>query len=720
MTEPPLAWLPPVPLSAYGRQPVDTLPFPLAEPSARHFLRPRQALWQGLAALALADGDELLMPAYHHGSEVEAAAANGLVPSFYEGTDALEPDEAELETLVGPRTRGLYLIHNLGFPQDAARWRRWCDERGLLLIEDLALGWLATVGDRPAGSFGDLAVFGYYTMLGLPEGAAVLRPGGPAALGDPVALQAGWNEVAKKQVARLAMRLPLLSALRERMREEREYVPEEDFDLGDRESQPTAADFHLLPRLATAEVREERRANYQALLQRLSDLVPGPFTELTPGACPLVFPVDSDGRTELLARLAQNGIAALNIWSVPHPLLPEHDFPRAAERRARTIGLPVHQELRPRDLDRLVRVVRGSESVRRPVRLESAASLEGMRDNWNRLAERSGNVFASWEWSMTWYRHFGEGKPLLVTTCRDRDGRLAVILPLYLWSSRPLRIVRFLGHGPGDQLGPICASEDRSFASRCLRRTLSESPWNWDVFLGEELPGDEGWSSLLGATTLRRGKSPVVDLEGRSWETYLAAKSSNFRQQVRRRERRLAREHDLRYRLADDPARLSADLDTLFALHAERWPGEGSDFGGRREPFHREFATAALERGWLRLWFLELDGQPAAAWYGFRFAGVESYYQAGRGARWDDASVGFVLLAHSLREAAADGVREYRLLRGGESFKYRFADGDTELETLGLSRGVLGVTALSGISASGRSPLVRRALRPVLKASDLT
>ncbi len=74
--------------------------------------------------------------------------------------------------------------------------------------------------------------------------------------------------------------------------------------------------------------------------------------------------------------------------------------------------------------------------------------------------------------------------------------------------------------------------------------------------------------------------------------------------------------------------RLQDDLTVLFALHRARW-GEGSPFL-RFEAFHREFAAVALERGWLRLWFLELDDRPAAAWYGFRFAGVESYYQAGR------------------------------------------------------------------------------------------
>ena len=204
--------------------------------------------------------------------------------------------------------------------------------------------------------------------------------------------------------------------------------------------------------------------------------------------------------------------------------------------------------------------------------------------------------------------------------------------------------------------------------------------------------------------------SPTLSLES-GWEAYLAGRSSNLRQQVRRRERRLADRYVVRFRLASDPNRLHDDLTQLLALHLARW-GAGSAFT-RWEAFHREFATVALERGWLRLWFLELDGRPAAAWYGFRFEGVESYYQAGRDPGRSDESVGFVLLAHSIREAAHDGVREYRFLRGGEPFKLRFADEDAGLETLALGRGAKGGIAAALAAAGLRSDVLRSMLRRV-------
>jgi hypothetical protein len=134
-------------------------------------------------------------------------------------------------------------------------------------------------------------------------------------------------------------------------------------------------------------------------------------------------------------------------------------------------------------------------------------------------------------------------------------------------------------------------------------------------------------------------------------------------------------------------------MDTLFELHAARWGH--SAYADAHAGFHREFAALARDRGWLRLWFLEADGRTVAAWHGFRFAGVESYYQAGRDAAWEGPAVGSVLLAHSIRSALADGMREYRFLRGNEPFKYRFASHDPGLETIGIARGPVGDAALA-------------------------
>jgi CelD/BcsL family acetyltransferase involved in cellulose biosynthesis len=283
------------------------------------------------------------------------------------------------------------------------------------------------------------------------------------------------------------------------------------------------------------------------------------------------------------------------------------------------------------------------------------------------------------------------------------------ILPLYLWRGRPLRIVRLVGHHVGDQLGPICRPTDRGAVSEALTAALTR--FEADIFLGEHLPGDERWGALLGAKVLTRDASPTLHVDGASWEEFLASRSSNMRKQIRQQERRLAREHEIRYRLTTTHGELQRDLDTLFALHKSRWGSQSTTFS-RYEAFHRDFAACALDRGWLRLWFLEIDGQPRAASYGFRFAGIQSAYQAGRAPSWDKYSVGSVVLMQSIRDALEDGVSEYRFLLGAEPYKYRFATSDPGLETIGIARGVASRAALAAARVARRIRLLKDVISP--------
>ena len=329
----------------------------------------------------------------------------------------------------------------------------------------------------------------------------------------------------------------------------------------------------------------------------------------------------------------------------------------------------------------------------------------------------SGNIFATWEWASVWWRHFGAGRRPLTARVRSQ-GETVGILPLYIAFERPARVARFIGHGAGDELGPITAAGELAQsmavghrACSALLQTGADPELGWDVLLAERLPADRGCGAALGGRVLQRDASPVIDLEGQTWDDYLAGRSSNFRSQVRRKERKLLRDHGLRYRLSDRD-RLDDDLSALFTLHAARWGEESSGaLAGERVAFHREFAALAQQRGWLRLWVAEIGDRPAAAWYGFRFGGADWYYQFGRDPAWDRASIGLVLLAHTVREAASDGQRLYRLLRGGEPYKDRFATGDPGLETVAVARSAYGRLAVRAAVAGLALPEpVRRRL----------
>jgi perosamine synthetase len=313
----------------------------------------------GVKSLGLGTGHEILVPAYHCGSEVEALIQAGIACRFYDVGRYLEPDENELEALLGTRVRALYLTHVLGFPQDAAHWRAWCDRHGLLLIEDAAQAWLSFRNGTLVGSHGDLSVFSPLKTLGLPDGALVISRRPPKAL--PFKYRVGIRKLASRHGSYLKQRWSWLNKLRRQFywsdAENSEFDPKIEFALdsgGDPTHGPYISSNFLLKRVPYSRVQSQRAANYSFLHNRLKGLVPDHFPPLVRGASPFAFPLKSDRKAELLSWLEQHGVIALNFWSVPHPCLPATEFPRAAELRESIIGLPVHQELSRRDLEWIV------------------------------------------------------------------------------------------------------------------------------------------------------------------------------------------------------------------------------------------------------------------------------------------------------------------------------------------------------------------------------
>jgi CelD/BcsL family acetyltransferase involved in cellulose biosynthesis len=336
-------------------------------------------------------------------------------------------------------------------------------------------------------------------------------------------------------------------------------------------------------------------------------------------------------------------------------------------------------------------------------------SLNGLDpEEWRDLAERAGNIFASPEWVLTWWSHYGKGRSPLIGMARSA-GELQAMLPMYERWTHGVPVLRFIGHGPSDQLGPVVVPTGGGGATAVVEELLHELPLRRFLLLAEEVNGDQRFDEVSGARLLYRQSNPVLHIRGDSWDEFMQERSSNFRQQVRRFSRRVAELGTVSYRLSSDPAQLERDLDTLFDLHGKRWAVRTPFM--EAESFHREFALRAFRRGWLRLWTLEIDKRPVAAALGFRFAGSELLYQLGRDPAFGHVSLGLLLFVNAVREGLADGIHEFRLLRGDEPYKLRLATADPGLETYGIARG--GAARLlisSALAARGRSLGLRRVL----------
>jgi CelD/BcsL family acetyltransferase involved in cellulose biosynthesis len=326
-------------------------------------------------------------------------------------------------------------------------------------------------------------------------------------------------------------------------------------------------------------------------------------------------------------------------------------------------------------------------------------SLDAARDAWEQAARGQDNVFATWEWADAWWRVYGGRAEPAVRAVRDPAAGMAAVVPLQVTRRGPLRLARFIGHGPADQLGPVCAPEHRPAAAAALRSLVSDRVGARGLLLAERVRGDEGWEALLGARAVSRRSFPLLRIDGLRFDEWLATKSANFRQQAGRRERKLVRDRGLRFRLVTGGRELGAATDTLMRLHGARWGNASSVLDPDRRRFYDAFLAAAADRGWVRLWLADFGERPVAAWLGFRYGGVEAYYQSGRDPAEERGGVGTALLVHTIREAFGDGLREYRFLLGDEAYKDKFASDDPGVDLMTYGRGPLPALA----AAAGRA-----------------
>ena len=329
--------------------------------------------------------------------------------------------------------------------------------------------------------------------------------------------------------------------------------------------------------------------------------------------------------------------------------------------------------------------------------------------DWRSLAERRGNAFLTPEWYFAWLRSYGTGADPAVIAVRAPAGDLRGIMPLARDRSVRSRSLRFGGANLADHLHPVAARlEDEDVAAAAGARLGAEIS-GWSAIVLDNVDADARWWRAmmaaapvsLAAISYRQTSLPQIQLPT-SWEDYLAGRSRNFRSQLGRKLRALERDHQVRFRRTQGASELGGDLETFFRLHDARWDARGgsSSASERVRAFHADFTVAALERGWLRLWMLEVDGDTVAAWYGWRLGERYSYYLAGFEPRWADASVGLLLLAHTVHEAIDEGASEYDLLLGEEAYKQRFATATRPVETVILARSFHPMRLLAGAEAA--------------------
>ena len=130
-----------------------------------------------LVTLGIGPGHEVIIPSFTFIAVANAVLHVGATPVFAEiDATTLNLDPASVVSAITPRTRAIIAVHTFGIPVDLAALSTIARDHDLALIEDACEAIGAEFDSRPVGSFGELAVLGFYPnkQITTGEGGAVL------------------------------------------------------------------------------------------------------------------------------------------------------------------------------------------------------------------------------------------------------------------------------------------------------------------------------------------------------------------------------------------------------------------------------------------------------------------------------------------------------------------------------------------------------------------
>lgn len=272
-------------------------------------------------------------------------------------------------------------------------------------------------------------------------------------------------------------------------------------------------------------------------------------------------------------------------------------------------------------------------------------------------------------WLETVWRHLGApGEPHIVAVRVDQ--RLVGLAPLALEGDT----ARFLGSHE------VCDYQDLVCLPGCEARVL-DAVMDHLSSLGirrmdlRTLRPDSQTMSALHQLVPRQGEAGMGPDEVTfeialppDWDAFLGQLDGKQRHEVRRKLRRLETHGPFAFGPADGLAGAADGFVRLF----RRNRSDKADFmNDTMVAYFRALITTLAQHGLLRLFFLQVAGEPAASVLCFDFDGVRYLYNSGYDYRFEPLSVGILSKVFSIRDAVAGDCRRYDFLKGAEIYKRR-------------------------------------------------
>jgi len=156
-----------------------------------------------------------------------------------------------------------------------------------------------------------------------------------------------------------------------------------------------------------------------------------------------------------------------------------------------------------------------------------------------------------------------------------------------------------------------------------------------------------------------------------SWDKFLAELTGKQRHEVRRKLRRLNDAGEINYRVVEDFEQVTAEMETFLALFGLSRSDKAAFMTNQMRYYFRLLAESMATANLLKLYFLEVDGTPAAAVMCFDYNSTIYLYNNGYDGRFSSLSVGLLSKVLTIKESIRRGKKKYDFLKGTEEYKYR-------------------------------------------------
>ncbi len=320
-----------------------------------------------------------------------------------------------------------------------------------------------------------------------------------------------------------------------------------------------------------------------------------------------------------------------------------------------------------------------------------SSAFDELRDEWNALLHHSTSdtIFCTWEWQSTWWNSYQAGD-LMIVTCRTDDGQLAGIGSWFIENKDGKRVVRTIGCvDVTDYVDIIVHTDHVDEVQMQFARFLAENHDKYDYLnlcnIPEASPTLSGFVDKLKAcqfdvNVVFQEVCPVIELPD-EWGDYLATLDKKQRHEIRRKVRRAESEAQVEWYVVDETRDLQTELERFLKLMRASHPEKARFLDDPKNmAFFRAFVPVTHAKGWLKMSFLVINGEPSAAYCDFDYNERILVYNSGLQPEQNaHLSPGIVLLSYNIRHAIETKHKVFDFLRGNEIYKYRMGGKDTKV-----------------------------------------